>query len=182
MEDADEVTAVMVVRSAYPFSLAFWYCSQCEFKQLTLGRKRLVGELGLVLETDPVSGLMVSHCMLQDHDFKHLLSLGMDKLALGNEGAYVGRQGMDTLIGELADIREKLILEVPEMLLSFNSGAYSIKGILGHLLVLWGDGPIVGKGLVSLSIFTLKHHLQLLPAGMPVISLISIDVKDFQVI
>ena len=68
---------------------------------------------------DPVSGLMVSHCMLQDHDFKHLLGLGMREFALGDEGGYMGGQGIDTLIGELADIGEKFILEMLEMLLSF---------------------------------------------------------------
>ena len=86
---------------------------------------------------------------------------------------------MDTLIGELADTEEKLILKMPEMLISFNSHANSIKGIMVCLLVLLGDGPIVNKGLASLSIFTLKHHLQLMPAHALVISLISVDVKDF---
>ena len=86
---------------------------------------------------------------------------------------------MDTLIGELAHIGEKLIPKIPEMLLKFNSCANSIKGITRYLLVLWGDGSIVNKGLESLSIFTLKHHLQLMPAHVPVISLISGDVKGF---
>ena len=57
---------------------------------------------------------------------------------------------MDILIGELMNVREKLILEVPEMLLGFNSCANSIKGILGCLLVFCSDGPIVNKGLESL--------------------------------
>ena len=86
---------------------------------------------------------------------------------------------MDTLIGELADIGEKFI---PEMLIGFDSSADGIKGFLGHLLVLQGDGPIVNEGLQSLSIFALKHHLQLLPACALVISLISVDVEGFQVI
>ena len=42
-------------------------------EQLALGEKRLIGELGLVLELDPVPCLMVFHCMLQDHEFEHLL-------------------------------------------------------------------------------------------------------------
>ena len=84
--------------------------------------------------------------------------------------------------GELADIGEKFVLEISEMLLSFYSCANGIKGFSGCLLVLWGDGPIVDDGLESLSIFSLEHHLQLLPACVPVISLISIDVEGFQVI
>ena len=48
--------------------------------------------------------------------------------------------------------------------------------------MLLGDGPIINKGQNGLSIFTLKHHLKLMPACMPVISLISIDVKGFQVV
>ena len=78
---------------------------------------------------------MVSHCMLQDHDFKHLLGLEVGKFALGDEGADMGQQGMDALIRELADIGEKLIPKVPGMLLSFNSCADSIKGITGCLLM-----------------------------------------------
>ena len=40
-------------------------------EQFAVGRKGLVGELGLVLEPGPVPGLMVSNSMLQDHDFEH---------------------------------------------------------------------------------------------------------------
>ena len=94
----------------------------------------------------------------------------------------MGGQGMDTLIGVLADIGEKFIPEMPEMLLNFYSSANGIKGFLGHLLVLHSYGPIVDKGLESLSIFALKHHLHLLPASAPVVSLISIDVESSQVI
>ena len=61
-------------------------------EQLTLDKKALVSELGLVLELDPVSGLMASHCMLQDHDFKHLLGLWVGKLTVGKEGTDAGRQ------------------------------------------------------------------------------------------
>ena len=107
-------------------------------KQITLGKKGLVCELVMVLEVDPVSGFIVSHCMLQDHDFKHLLGLRVGEFALGSEGAYADRQGMDTHIEELEDIREKLIPEMPEMLLSFDSHADSIRGILECLLVLSG--------------------------------------------
>ena len=64
----------------------------------------------------------------------------------------MGRQHMDNLIGELADIREKLIPEMPEMLIGFYSSVSGIKGFLGHLLVLQGYGPIVDKGLESISL------------------------------
>ena len=68
------------------------------------------------------------------------------------------------------------------MPLGFDIHADSIKGITGHLLILQCGGPIVNKGLENLSIFTLKHHLQLTPACLPVVSLISVDVKGFQVV
>ena len=149
---------------------------------VTVGKKGLVGELRLVLEMDPVSCIMVLHCMLQDHDFKHLLGLGMREFTKGDEGRYMGRQDMDTLTGELADVREKFVPEMPEMLISLYSSANGIKGLPGHLLVLQVHGPIVNEGLESLSIFSLKHDLQLLPACVPVVSLISINVEGFQVV
>ena len=55
-----------------------------------IGQEGLVYDLRLVLELDPVSALKVLHCMLQDHDFKHLLGLGVGKLTLGDEGADAG--------------------------------------------------------------------------------------------
>ena len=92
----------------------------------------------------------------------------------------VGRQGMDTLTGELADIREKLIPKMPDILIGFYISAEGIKGFLGQFLVLWGYAPIVDEGLESLSIIALKHHLLLLLACT--LSLIGIDVKGFQVV
>ena len=89
---------------------------------------------------------------------------------------------MDTNIMELGDVGEEFIPERPEMLLRLNSCPHSIKGKLGHLLTICGDGTIVNEGLESLSIFTLEHHLKLLPACVAVISFISINVKGFQVI
>ena len=91
---------------------------------------------------------------------------------------------MDTLTGELADIGQKFILEMPEMLISFYSSVNDIKGFPGHLLVLLGNGPIVDEGLKSqsLSMFALENHLQLLPACVLVISLTSTNVEGFQVI
>ena len=54
-------------------------------EQLAMGEKSLVGELELVLEPDPVPCLMVSHCMLQDHEIKHLLGFGVREFTLGDE-------------------------------------------------------------------------------------------------
>ena len=89
---------------------------------------------------------------------------------------------MDALIRKLADTGWELISEVPEMLLRFDSSASSIKGKLGHPLTLWNDGAIVYEGLESLPVFTLEHHLKVLPASAAVISFLSINVEGFQVI
>ena len=69
-----------------------------------MSKKGLVGELGLVLELNVVPCLVVLHCMLQDHDFEYFYGLGVSEFTLQDEGTDAGRQGMDTLIGELADI------------------------------------------------------------------------------
>ena len=69
-----------------------------------MDKKGLVGELGLVLELDPVPCLAVLHCVLQDDDVEHFYSLGVVKFVLGDEGTYISRWGMDTLIRELANI------------------------------------------------------------------------------
>ena len=66
-------------------SLAFWYCLHLDSSSLQSREKGLIGELGLVLLADPVSGLMVLHCMLQDHDFKHLLDFRKGEPAFGDE-------------------------------------------------------------------------------------------------
>ena len=92
------------------------------------------------------------------------------------------RQGMDMLDGELANTGKEFIPKMPEMLLGLYCSSNSIKGKLGHSLTPHSNGPIVDEGLESLLIFTLKHHLQLLSAHVPVISLISTNVKGFQVL
>ena len=92
----------------------------------------------------------------------------------------MGRQGMDTLIRELAEIGEQFIPEIPEMFFRLYFSTDGIKGKSGHLLTLWSDGPIVYEGLESISIFTLKHYVELLPVRVAVISLFSVDVKGFQ--
>ena len=79
-----------------------------------MAKKGLVGELGLVLELDLVPCHVVLHCVLQDHDFEHFYGLGVGEFALGDKGTYMDTQGMDTLIGELADIREQFVPEVPD--------------------------------------------------------------------
>ena len=75
-------------------------------KQLAVSKKGLEGELGLALELDLVPCLMTLHCKLQNHDFEYLFGLGVSEFTLGDKGTDMGRQGMDTLIRELADIRE----------------------------------------------------------------------------
>ena len=51
--------------------------------------KGLVGQLAVVLKLDPVPGFVEYHCMLQDHDFKHLLGFGVREFALVDEGSDV---------------------------------------------------------------------------------------------
>ena len=77
---------------------------------------------------------------------------------------------------------EEIILEMPEMFLRLNSCSNSIKGKPRCPLTLQGDGSIVYGGLESLSVFTLKHHLKLLPASLVVISFLGINVKGLQVL
>ena len=45
----------------------------------------------------------------------------MWELALGDKGGNAGGQGIDTLTGELMDVGEEFILEVPEMLLRLDN-------------------------------------------------------------
>ena len=45
----------------------------------------------------------------------------MREFTLGDEGGYMGGQGMNTIIRELADNREKFVPEIPEMLIGFCS-------------------------------------------------------------
>ena len=80
--------------------------------------------------------LMVSHCMLQDHGFEHFLGLEVSEFTLGDKDTDMGRQGMNMLIGELA-----------EMLLRLYCCTDGIKGKPGHLLTLQGDDPIVNERL-----------------------------------
>ena len=42
------------------------------FKQLAMGEKNLVGQLGWVLEPDPVLGFVEPHCMLEDSSWENL--------------------------------------------------------------------------------------------------------------
>ena len=51
-------------------------------QHLALGEMNLVGEVGVLLELDPVPCLMVSHSMLQDHDLEHLLGFGVGEFTL----------------------------------------------------------------------------------------------------
>ena len=71
---------------------------------------------------------------------------------------------------------------MPEMFLGLDSSADNIKGKPGCPLTLWGDGPIVDKGLESLPVFTLKYHFKLLSAIAAVISFFGINVEGLQII
>ena len=55
-----------------------------------MGEKSLVGQLGLVLKSDPVPGFVESPGMLQDHDFKHCLGFWVREFALVDEGIDMG--------------------------------------------------------------------------------------------
>ena len=63
---------------------------------------------------DPASGLMISHCMLQDHDFEHFLCLGLGEFALGDEVTDAHEQHMYTLAWVLPNIREQFVLKGPK--------------------------------------------------------------------
>ena len=68
------------------------------------------------------------------------------------------------------------------MLLGLYHSTDGIKGKLGCILTLLSDGHIVYEGLESLSIYALKHHVELLPAKAAVISPLNINVKGFPVV
>ena len=55
----------------------------------------------------PVPGLVVSHCMLQDHDFKCLLDVSIGELALVDQCSDAGIKGMDVSIGPLVHTQEE---------------------------------------------------------------------------
>ena len=94
-------------------------------KQLAVGEKNLVGELGLVLELDPVPCLMVKHCALQEHEFWHLFGFGVREFTMGDDSSDMGIQGMDTLIRELADIGEEFVPEMQVVVFSLY-GAFMV--------------------------------------------------------
>ena len=63
----------------------------------------------------PVPGLVVTYCMLQDHDFEHFLAVLVGEFTLVDQSAYAGVEHMDAFFGPLVHILEELALEVPEM-------------------------------------------------------------------
>ena len=69
-----------------------------------MGEKGLVAQLGLVLELDPVTVLMVPHCMLEDHNLQHLLHLIVGKPTAVDKCGYPGNERVDAFIGALAHI------------------------------------------------------------------------------
>ena len=71
-------------------------------------------------------------------------------------------------------------MEVPEVVFRLDGHCNSVQYLLGCLLLLFSDGPIVSLGLWSVPVFALKHHLQLLPASIFGGQLFGIDVKGLQ--
>ena len=67
------------------------------------------------------------------------------------------------LAGLLPNIRDKFIPYGPKILLGLYGSHDSIQGGPGLLHIFQHYGPVVYKDLESLSIFTLKHELELLP-------------------
>ena len=138
MENTNVVTAVMIMRSASFPLLGLLLLFTPQLEQLTLGKKGLVCELGLVLELDPVSGTSWYHtaCCIGPW-FGASPGSGGGKTYTGQWGCRcrVNRAWIPSS-GSWQTLGEKLIPKVPEMLLGFNSCANSIKGIVGHLLVL----------------------------------------------
>ena len=55
-----------------------------------MGKKGLVGQLGLVLGPDSVPDFMEPHCVLEDHDLQHLCGLIVGEHALVDESSYPG--------------------------------------------------------------------------------------------
>ena len=150
-------------------------------KQLAVGEKSLAGDLGPVLEPDPVPYLMVSQRVLQVHKFKHLVGFGVGEFTFGDKSSDMGVKGMDTVIRELEDIGEEFIIEVPVMVLGLAYHVDGIQQLPGYLLTPQSICAIVVEGLECLLLFTLDHDLQLLPSNISVISFFSINVKDFKV-
>ena len=79
---------------------------------------------------------------------------------------------MYTLAGELAQKFSVDLIVVP----------IASRACWGIFMLFPHDGAIVYEGLEILSIITLKHELQLLPAFVAVVSLISLFVKGIKVI
>ena len=110
----------------------------------------LVCELGLVLLADPVSGLVVAYCILQDHDIKHFLCFSLGEFALADEVTDAQGQCIYTLIWKLLNIGDQFFPEGQAVLLRLNSCPDSIYSLPGCLHALLCYGTIVYKGLESL--------------------------------
>ena len=124
----------------------------------------------------PVPGLMVLNSMLEYHYLQHLLCFGVGKPALGDEVGNALRQYMHSLTGLLPNVRDKFIPMDPKMLIGLYYSSDGIKGSPGLLHIFWHCGTVVNKGLESLSIFILKHELELLPTLVVVISMVRLNV------
>ena len=124
---------VMEVRLDCPFTLAFWHCLHWDSRSLQWVRRDWY--VSRDWSWSQIESLSSWYCMACCRTMIFSISwVWVGELALGNEGSDAGGQGMDTLTGELVDIREEVIPEVPEMLLRLDSSTSSIKGKLGHSL------------------------------------------------
>ena len=68
---------------------------------------------------------------------------------------------------------------MPEVLFVFG-GLDGIKDMYGHPLVLLGYDTIVSGGLQGLKVFSLEHHLELLPVLLTGVFSLGFNIKDFE--
>ena len=71
---------------------------------LAVGQEGLVCQGGLVLQADPIPGLMIFYCMLQGHYFHAFSDFSAGEFTFNNEGAYSIGKGMHTFAQELLQV------------------------------------------------------------------------------
>ena len=131
-----------------------------------MGEEGLICMLLLVLLLDPVAGFMVTDSMLLKHDLQGLLCFLLCKFAVAYEDDHPCMYCEYTFFWLLSDIGEYFISIPPKMFSVPDVSLYGIKNLYGDLLVLWSDESIVDEGLQDLSVFSFKHHFELLPAHL----------------